>query len=139
MLTRSRPVVLAALVLTAAALAAPAQAAGPYLKLKANPESVAADQPVTLTLTAVSGRTVTLPAPVISVDEGQGFAARTDLQCTPAAETNVTPDKAATASCAIKLSRAGKSRVRFEYRLPGGMARTNAVSIEVGGARRADE
>jgi len=75
--------------------------------------------------------------PAVSVDEGQGFAVRTDLTCTPAAETTVTPDKAATASCEIKLSRAGKSRVRFEYRLADGMARTNPVTIEVGGAAAA--
>ncbi len=38
-----------------------AEAAGPYLKLKADKETVAPDQRVRLTLTAVSTRTLRLP------------------------------------------------------------------------------
>ena len=141
-MNRSRYLVLAPLVgASFVALTSPAQAAGPYLKLKAEAAAAEADKPVKLTLTAVSGRTVTLPAPAVSIDEGQGFATRTDVECSPYAETTVTPDKAATATCEIRLSRAGKSRVRLEYRLPDGVARTNAVTIEIGGtaSARADK
>ncbi len=103
-------------------------AAGPYLKLRA--EKHAAGTPVKLTLTAVSGRTLILPAPVVAVDEGKGFEARTDLRCGPAEGTTVTPDKAATTSCEVKLEGTAKMRVRLEYKLADGVARTNAVTVE---------
>ena len=134
---RSRYLVLVPAVAGFVLAASPVRAAGPYLKLRAESESAEASKPVKLTLTAVSARTVTLPAPQVSVDEGQGFATRPDLACAPVAETKVTPDKAATASCEITLSRPGKSRVRLEYRLPDGLARSNAVTIQVGGAESA--
>jgi hypothetical protein len=110
------------------ALASTAWAAGPYLKLRA--EKAAGDKPVKLTLTAVSGRTLTLPAPVVAVDEGKGFEARADLSCGPAEGTTVTPDKAATTSCELKLAGTAKARVRLEYRLADGVVRTNAVTVE---------
>ena len=110
------------------ALASTAFAAGPYLKLRA--EKGAGDKPVKLTMTAVSGRTLTLPAPVVAVDEGKGFEARPDLTCGPAEGTPVTPDKAATTSCELKLTGSAKTRVRLEYKLTGGVARTNAVKLE---------
>jgi len=82
-LNRSRYLVLApVLVGSLVVLASPAQAAGPYLKLRAENAAAEVDKPVKLTLTAVSGRTVTLPVPAVSVDEGQGFTLRTDLPCT---------------------------------------------------------
>jgi hypothetical protein len=110
------------------ALASTALAAGPYLKLRA--ENGTGDKPVKLTLTAVSSRTLTLPAPVVAVDEGNGFEARPDLACGPAEGTPVTPDKAATTSCELKLAGSAKTRVRLEYKLPDGVARTNAVRVE---------
>jgi hypothetical protein len=110
------------------ALASTAFAAGPYLKLRA--EKAAGDKPVKLTLTAVSGRTLTLPAPVVAVDEGKGFEARPDLACGPAEGTPVTPDKAATSSCELNLAASAKTRVRLEYKLADGIARTNAVTVE---------
>lgn len=110
------------------ALASTTFAAGPYLKLRA--EKTTGDKPVKLTLTVVSGRTLTLPAPVVAVDEGKGFEARTDLACGPAEGTTVTPDKAATTSCELKLAGSAKMRVRLEYKLADGMARTNAATVE---------
>lgn len=119
--------IVAAPALGVLAVASTALAAGPYLKLRAEK---AADTNVKLTLTAVSGRTLTLPAPVVAVDEGKGFEARPDLACGPAEGTPVTPDKAATTSCELKLAGSAKTRVRLEYKLPDGMARTNAVTVE---------
>lgn len=110
------------------AVASTTFAAGPYLKLRA--EKAAADRPVKLTLTAVSGRTLTLPPPVVAVDEGKGFEPRTDLACGPAEGTRVTPDKAATIACELEIAGAAKVRVRLEYRLADGVARTNAVRVE---------
>ncbi len=110
------------------ALASTAFAAGPYLKLRAEKGTV--EKPVKLTLTAVSSRTLTLPAPVVAVDEGQGFAARPELTCGPAEGTPVTPDKAVTTSCELKLTGSAKTRVRLEYKLADGVARTNAVNVE---------
>ncbi len=110
------------------AVASTALAAGPYLKLRA--EKAAGDNNVKLTLTAVSGRTLTLPAPVVAVDEGKGFEARPDLACGPAEGTPVTPDKAATTTCELKIAGPAKTRVRLEYKLADGVARTNAVTVE---------
>jgi len=78
----------------------------------------------------VSGRTLTLPAPVVAVDEGKGFAARTDLRCGPAEGTTVTPDKAATIACELKLEGTATMRIRLEYKLADGVARTNAVTVQ---------
>jgi hypothetical protein len=110
------------------ALGSTAFAAGPYLKLRA--EKATGDKPLKLTLTAVSGRTLALPAPVVAVDEGKGFEARPDLACGPAEGTKVTPDKAATTSCELKLAGSAKMRVRLEYKLADGLVRTNAVTVE---------
>ena len=117
-------------------LAVPAHAQGPYLKLRADPAKVQAAEAVKLTLTAVSGRTLALPAPVVLVDEGDGFRARPDLACAlgqGGKSLTVTPDKAVTGSCDIKLDRPGRSKVRLEYRLPSGLARTNTVTLDVQG------
>ncbi|MFI5007088.1 MAG: hypothetical protein ACHQKZ_06585 [Solirubrobacterales bacterium] len=117
-------------------LAVPVYAQGPYLKLRADQAKVQPPEAVKLTLTAVSGRTLALPAPVVFVDEGDGFRARPDLTCTLAAggrSLTVTPEKAVVASCDIKLDRPGKSKVRLEYRLPSGLARTNTVTLDVQG------
>ena len=110
-------------------LASTTFAAGPYLKLRA--EKAAADKPVKLTLTAVSGRTLTLPSPVVAVDLGRGFEPRTDLACGPAEGTKVTPDKVRpTVACELEIAGAAKMRVRLEYKLADGVARTNAVTVE---------
>jgi hypothetical protein len=134
---RFRSLVLRTLLAGAAlVLAMPAHAQGPYLKLRADQASVQTPQAAKLTLTAVSGYTLALPAPVVFVDEGEGFRARPDLSCALADQgksLTVTPDKAVVASCEIKLERPGKSRVRLEYRLPKGIARTNAVTLDVQG------
>lgn len=113
--------------------ATPARAEGPYLKLKAAKETVAVEEPVAITLTAVSTRTLALPAATVAVDDGQGFRERADLACVgeAAAARKLSPDKASVASCDIKLAKPGKARVRFEYRLPTGVVRSNAVSVEV--------
>jgi hypothetical protein len=126
----------AVLALTSSLAARSAQAAGPYLKLKADKETVAAGEPVMVTLTAVSTRTLKLPAPTVSVDEGQGFRERTDLACAgeAGAAKELTPDKASVSSCEVKLSEPGKAKVRLEYRLATGVVRSNAVSISVGEA-----
>jgi hypothetical protein len=128
--------IVAGLALTMTFAARQAHAAGPNLKLKADKETVAADEPVTVTLTAVSTRTLKLPAPIVSVDEGQGFRERTDLSCAgdAAAAKELSPDKASVSSCAIKLTQPGKAKVRLEYRLATGVVRSNAVSIAVGEA-----
>jgi hypothetical protein len=42
----------------------------------------------------------------------------------------VTPDKAATTSCELKLAGSAKMRVRLEYKLADGLVRTNAVTVE---------
>jgi len=121
---------------SALVLAVPAHAQGPYLKLRADQAAIQAPQAAKLTLTAVSGRTVALPAPVVFVDEGDGFRARPDLSCALAdrgKSLTVTPDKAVVASCEIKLDRPGKSRVRLEYRLSSGLMRTNAVTFDIQG------
>jgi hypothetical protein len=121
---------------SALVLAVPAHAQGPYLKLRADQTPIPAQQAAKLTLTAVSGRTLALPAPVVFVDEGDGFRARPDLSCALAEggkSLTVTPDKAVVASCEIKLNRPGKSRVRLEYRLPSGLARTNTVTLDIQG------
>ena len=121
---------------SALVLAIPAHADGPYLKLRADQAEVQAQQGAKLTLTAVSPRTIALPAPVVFVDEGDGFRARPDLSCAQAGgakSLTVTPDRAVVSSCEIKLDRPGKNRVRLEYRLPSGLARTNAVTLDVQG------
>jgi hypothetical protein len=121
---------------SALVLAIPAHADGPYLKLRADRAEVQAQQAAKLTLTAVSLRTLALPAPVVFVDEGDGFRARPELSCALAEggqSLTVTPDKAVVASCEIKLQRPGKTRVRLDYRLPSGIARTNAVTFDVQG------
>jgi hypothetical protein len=112
-----------------------AEAAGPYLKLKADKETVAADQPVRLTLTAVSTRSLRLPAPVLAVDDGGGFRERPELACAgeAASPSDLTPDKAVVTSCELKVERPGKTRLRLEYRLPDGVVRSNPVTISVGG------
>lgn len=97
--------IVAAPALGVLALASTALAAGSCLKVRA--EKAAGDTNVKLTLTAVSGRTLTLPAPVVAVDEGNGFEARPDLACGPAEGTPVTPDKAATTSCELKIGPIG--------------------------------
>lgn len=112
---------------------ASAHAQGPYLKLRAD-KAAQPDKPIKLTLTAVSGRTLVLPAASVWVDEGDGLKARPDLSCAlgdGSQGLTVTPDEAAVASCEIRLAKSGKHRVRLEYKLPSGLVRTNTLTLEV--------
>jgi hypothetical protein len=114
-------------------------AQGLHLKLSSDSPRVAADEPVKVKLTAVSLRSLSLPAtPVFLVDDGQGPQPLEGAKALDDAGTiAVTPDKAHSGGYELSLPKPGKYKIQVEYRVDGRPVRSNKLTMEVteGGVR----
>jgi hypothetical protein len=128
----------AVLIAVAALVPVLAQADGLYLKLAAEPDTVAEGQTVRLKLKAVSTRTVKLPATPELVVDGPSAAPLTPIVVRASAPT-VTADKPTEGEWDVALPQPGRYRIRARYKVDGRTMESNRVTVEVGAPRSAKQ